>query len=52
MTLFQKGRKPFLLAAEKGHIDMINSLISLKMFTSEKDQVSFSFPYKSKYNGA
>uniref|UniRef100_A0A8B9SVT9 Ankyrin repeat and death domain containing 1B n=1 Tax=Anas platyrhynchos TaxID=8839 RepID=A0A8B9SVT9_ANAPL len=33
-----KGRKPFLLASEKGHVDMINDLIALKLFTSEKDQ--------------
>ncbi|XP_068781649.1 ankyrin repeat and death domain-containing protein 1B isoform X15 [Struthio camelus] len=33
-----KGKKPFLLASEKGHADMINSLIALKMFTSEKDK--------------
>ncbi|NXA44900.1 AKD1B protein, partial [Nothocercus julius] len=33
-----KGRKPFLLASEKGHADMINNLISLKLFTSEKDK--------------
>uniref|UniRef100_A0A663EUJ5 Ankyrin repeat and death domain containing 1B n=1 Tax=Aquila chrysaetos chrysaetos TaxID=223781 RepID=A0A663EUJ5_AQUCH len=33
-----KGKKPFLLASEKGHVDMINNLITLKMFTSEKDK--------------
>ncbi|XP_010212694.1 PREDICTED: ankyrin repeat and death domain-containing protein 1B [Tinamus guttatus] len=33
-----KGRKPFLLASEKGHADMINNLIRLKLFTSEKDK--------------
>ncbi|KAM6227249.1 ankyrin repeat and death domain-containing protein 1B isoform 3-T3 [Spheniscus humboldti] len=33
-----KGKKPFLLASEKGHVDMINNLISLKLFTSEKDK--------------
>uniref|UniRef100_A0A8C0V8T8 Ankyrin repeat and death domain containing 1B n=1 Tax=Cyanistes caeruleus TaxID=156563 RepID=A0A8C0V8T8_CYACU len=33
-----KGKKPFLLACEKGHIDMIKNLIALKLFTSEKDQ--------------
>uniref|UniRef100_A0A8B9ENN6 Ankyrin repeat and death domain containing 1B n=1 Tax=Anser cygnoides TaxID=8845 RepID=A0A8B9ENN6_ANSCY len=33
-----RGRKPFLLASEKGHVDMINNLIALKLFTSEKDQ--------------
>ncbi|NXA31967.1 AKD1B protein, partial [Eudromia elegans] len=34
----EKGRKPFLLASEKGHADMVNCLISLKLFTSEKDK--------------
>ncbi|KFQ37971.1 Ankyrin repeat and death domain-containing protein 1B, partial [Mesitornis unicolor] len=34
-----KGKKPFLLASEKGHVDMINNLITLKLFTSEKDKV-------------
>ncbi|XP_027527297.1 ankyrin repeat and death domain-containing protein 1B isoform X2 [Neopelma chrysocephalum] len=33
-----KGKKPFLLASEKGHVDMINNLIALKLFTSEKDK--------------
>uniref|UniRef100_A0A8C3UEQ8 Ankyrin repeat and death domain containing 1B n=1 Tax=Catharus ustulatus TaxID=91951 RepID=A0A8C3UEQ8_CATUS len=33
-----KGKKPFLLASEKGHVDMIKKLISLKLFTSEKDE--------------
>ncbi|XP_074992865.1 ankyrin repeat and death domain-containing protein 1B isoform X2 [Calonectris borealis] len=33
-----KGKKPFLLASEKGHVDMINNLITLKLFTSEKDK--------------
>ncbi|XP_068033348.1 LOW QUALITY PROTEIN: ankyrin repeat and death domain-containing protein 1B [Anomalospiza imberbis] len=27
-----KGKKPFLLASEKGHIDMINNLIALQLF--------------------
>nr|XP_014429644.1 ankyrin repeat and death domain-containing protein 1B isoform X5 [Pelodiscus sinensis] len=36
--LDEKGKRPFLLAAEKGHVEMINSLISLKLFTSEKDK--------------
>ncbi|XP_062468369.1 ankyrin repeat and death domain-containing protein 1B isoform X5 [Pezoporus occidentalis] len=34
----RNGRKPFLLASEKGHVDMINNLITLKLFTSEKDK--------------
>ncbi|XP_075383425.1 ankyrin repeat and death domain-containing protein 1B [Mycteria americana] len=33
-----KGKKPFLLASEKGHVEMINNLITLKLFTSEKDK--------------
>ncbi|XP_061875441.1 ankyrin repeat and death domain-containing protein 1B isoform X2 [Colius striatus] len=33
-----KGKKPFLLASEKGHVDMVNNLITLKLFTSEKDK--------------
>ncbi|KAM9509718.1 ankyrin repeat and death domain-containing protein 1B isoform 7-T7 [Guaruba guarouba] len=33
----RRGKKPFLLASEKGHVDMINNLITLKLFTSEKD---------------
>ncbi|XP_046761749.1 ankyrin repeat and death domain-containing protein 1B isoform X6 [Gallus gallus] len=33
-----KGRKPFLLAAERGHADMINNLIALNLFTTEKDK--------------
>ncbi|XP_032865049.2 ankyrin repeat and death domain-containing protein 1B isoform X1 [Tyto alba] len=33
-----KGKKPFLLASEKGHVDMINNLIALKLFTFEKDK--------------
>ncbi|XP_074788120.1 ankyrin repeat and death domain-containing protein 1B isoform X3 [Athene noctua] len=33
-----KGKKPFLLASEKGHVDMINNLITLKLFTSERDK--------------
>ncbi|XP_042731264.1 ankyrin repeat and death domain-containing protein 1B isoform X1 [Lagopus leucura] len=32
------GRKPFLLAAERGHADMINNLIALNLFTTEKDK--------------
>ncbi|KAM6475333.1 ankyrin repeat and death domain-containing protein 1B isoform 2-T2 [Liasis olivaceus] len=34
----EKGRKPFLLAAEMGHEEMINELITLNLFTSEKDK--------------
>ncbi|XP_072462476.1 ankyrin repeat and death domain-containing protein 1B isoform X2 [Notamacropus eugenii] len=34
----EKGRKPFLLAAEKGHVEMIEKLIMLNLFTSEKDK--------------
>uniref|UniRef100_A0A8B9FNG7 Ankyrin repeat and death domain containing 1B n=1 Tax=Amazona collaria TaxID=241587 RepID=A0A8B9FNG7_9PSIT len=34
----RRGKKPFLLASEKGHVDMIHNLITLKLFTSEKDK--------------
>ncbi|XP_037657401.1 ankyrin repeat and death domain-containing protein 1B [Choloepus didactylus] len=34
----EKGRKPFLLAAERGHVEMIEKLISLNLHTSEKDK--------------
>ncbi|XP_053557366.1 ankyrin repeat and death domain-containing protein 1B isoform X3 [Bombina bombina] len=34
----KKGRKPFHLAAEKGHLTMINNLLSVDLFTNEKDQ--------------
>ncbi|XP_012396573.1 ankyrin repeat and death domain-containing protein 1B [Sarcophilus harrisii] len=34
----EKGRKPFLLAAEKGHVEMIEKLIILNLLTSEKDK--------------
>ncbi|TEA34506.1 hypothetical protein DBR06_SOUSAS10710060 [Sousa chinensis] len=34
----EKGRKPFLLAAEWGHIEMIEKLIFLNLHTSEKDK--------------
>uniref|UniRef100_A0A8C6X728 Ankyrin repeat and death domain containing 1B n=1 Tax=Naja naja TaxID=35670 RepID=A0A8C6X728_NAJNA len=34
----EKGRKPFLLAAEMGHEEMIDELITLNLFTSEKDK--------------
>ncbi|XP_049722041.1 ankyrin repeat and death domain-containing protein 1B isoform X10 [Elephas maximus indicus] len=34
----EKGRKPFLLAAEKGHVEMIETLISLNLHTLEKDK--------------
>ncbi|XP_049563832.1 LOW QUALITY PROTEIN: ankyrin repeat and death domain-containing protein 1B [Orcinus orca] len=34
----EKGRKPFLLAAERGHIEMIEKLIFLNLHTSEKDK--------------
>jgi hypothetical protein len=37
---FQRGRKPFLLAAEKGHVEMIEKLTFLNLHTSEKDKVS------------
>nr|XP_019583700.1 PREDICTED: ankyrin repeat and death domain-containing protein 1B [Rhinolophus sinicus] len=34
----EKGRKPFLLAAERGHVEMIEKLIFLNLHTSEKDK--------------
>ncbi|XP_075049507.1 ankyrin repeat and death domain-containing protein 1B [Mixophyes fleayi] len=34
----KKGREPFHLAAENGHINMINNLISLGLFTMEEDK--------------
>ncbi|KAB0375102.1 hypothetical protein FD755_013594 [Muntiacus reevesi] len=34
----EKGRKPFLLAAERGHIKMIEKLIFLNLHTTEKDK--------------
>lgn len=40
---FQKGRKPFLLAAERGHVEMIEKLVFLNLRTSEKDKVSWTF---------
>lgn len=43
MIDFQKGRKPFLLAAERGHVEMIEKLIFLNLHTSEKDKVSWTF---------
>ncbi|XP_041519639.1 ankyrin repeat and death domain-containing protein 1B [Microtus oregoni] len=33
----ERGRKPFLLAAERGHVEMIEKLIFLHLQTSEKD---------------
>lgn len=39
---FQKGRKPFLLAAERGHVEMIEKLVFLNLRTSEKDKVSWT----------
>ncbi|KAM4875402.1 ankyrin repeat and death domain-containing protein 1B isoform 1-T1 [Thomomys bottae] len=34
----ERGRKPFLLAAEKGHVEMIEKLTFLNLQTSEKDK--------------
>ncbi|XP_012658199.1 ankyrin repeat and death domain-containing protein 1B [Otolemur garnettii] len=34
----EKGRKPFLLAAERGHVEMIEQFIFLHLHTSEKDK--------------
>ncbi|KAB1281652.1 Ankyrin repeat and death domain-containing protein 1B [Camelus dromedarius] len=33
-----KGRKPFLLAAERGHVEMIEKLMALNLHTSERDK--------------
>ncbi|KAJ7335860.1 hypothetical protein JRQ81_013801 [Phrynocephalus forsythii] len=33
----EKGRKPFHLAAEMGHAEMVNELVYLNLFTSGKD---------------
>ncbi|XP_066038368.1 ankyrin repeat and death domain-containing protein 1B [Chamaea fasciata] len=41
-----KDKKPFLLASEKGLVDMIKNLIALKLFTSEKDKENVYFPQK------
>uniref|UniRef100_A0A8I5N278 Ankyrin repeat and death domain containing 1B n=1 Tax=Papio anubis TaxID=9555 RepID=A0A8I5N278_PAPAN len=37
-----KGRKPFLLAAERGHVEMIEKLTFLNLHTSEKDKIQWS----------
>lgn len=42
MIDFQKGRKPFLLAAERGHVEMIEKLTLLHLHTSEKDKVRWT----------
>ncbi|KAM9714990.1 LOW QUALITY PROTEIN: ankyrin repeat and death domain-containing protein 1B [Dama dama] len=34
----EKGRKPFLLEAERGHIEMIEKLFFLNLHTTEKDK--------------
>uniref|UniRef100_A0A8D2KR38 Ankyrin repeat and death domain containing 1B n=1 Tax=Varanus komodoensis TaxID=61221 RepID=A0A8D2KR38_VARKO len=47
----EKGRKPFLLAAEMGHVEMINELISLKLFTTEKDKEGNSALHLAAKNG-
>lgn len=43
VTDFQKGRKPFLLAAERGHVEMIGKLLFLNLHTAEKDKVRWNF---------
>lgn len=52
IIVFQKGKKPFLLASEKGHVDMIKNLIALKLFTSEKDEVNVYFSRMYNYRCA
>ena len=43
VTDFQKGKKPFLLAAERGHIEVIEKRIFLNLHTTEKDKVRWTF---------
>ncbi|XP_037758929.1 ankyrin repeat and death domain-containing protein 1B isoform X5 [Chelonia mydas] len=47
----EKGKKAFLLAAEKGHVEMIYNLISLKLFTSEKDKEGNTAVHLAAKNG-
>ncbi|XP_074984631.1 ankyrin repeat and death domain-containing protein 1B isoform X4 [Caretta caretta] len=47
----EKGKRAFLLAAEKGHVEMIYSLISLKLFTSEKDKEGNTAVHLAAKNG-
>uniref|UniRef100_A0A8D0LA43 Ankyrin repeat and death domain containing 1B n=1 Tax=Sphenodon punctatus TaxID=8508 RepID=A0A8D0LA43_SPHPU len=47
----EKGKKPFLLAAEKGHIEMINNLIFLNLFTLEKDKEGNTALHLASKNG-
>lgn len=39
---FQNGRKPFLLAAGRGHLEMIEKLTQLNLHTLEKGKVSWA----------
>ncbi|XP_073480142.1 ankyrin repeat and death domain-containing protein 1B [Aquarana catesbeiana] len=34
----KRGREPFHLAAENGHVNMINNLLNMKLFTSDPDK--------------
>nr|XP_042711889.1 DNA polymerase kappa isoform X2 [Chrysemys picta bellii] len=47
----EKGKRAFLLAAEKGHVEMIYNLISLKLFTSEKDKEGNTAVHLAAKNG-
>ncbi|XP_018423335.1 PREDICTED: ankyrin repeat and death domain-containing protein 1B [Nanorana parkeri] len=38
VTKDKRGREPFHLAAENGHINMINNLLNMGIFTSEPDK--------------
>ena len=40
MIDFQKGRTPFLLVAERGHVEMTEKLNFFELHNSEKDKVS------------
>ncbi|XP_043370309.1 ankyrin repeat and death domain-containing protein 1B isoform X5 [Dermochelys coriacea] len=47
----EKGKRAFLLAAEKGHVEMIYRLVSLKLFTSEKDKEGNTAVHLAAKNG-
>ncbi|XP_041424825.1 ankyrin repeat and death domain-containing protein 1B isoform X2 [Xenopus laevis] len=47
----KRKRKPFHLAAEKGHIDMITKLIELELFTLEKDKEGNTALHLASKNG-
>uniref|UniRef100_A0A8C5KIV6 Ankyrin repeat and death domain containing 1B n=1 Tax=Jaculus jaculus TaxID=51337 RepID=A0A8C5KIV6_JACJA len=47
----ERGRKPFLLAAERGHTEMIEKLTFLDLHTSEKDKLNVSVLQTASRNG-